>query len=163
MRRLKFGFTIFVLCAVLLTFACSLIVSIGRAQQEGGISLREPGLKTSAPRCCGNDANQPHVLGASYYTVANGMVATLMLNNKGPESVEVKPTLFGLTGEPLDVAPVIVPGESFRNIDLRELGAVPGTHFEQGSIRLFHLGPDLVIGAQLYLVDEARSLSFDEN
>jgi len=60
------------------------------------------------------------------------------------------------------VPAVIVAGESFRNIDLRELGALPGTRFEQGSIELFHLGPDLVIGAQLYLVDEARSLSFDE-
>ena len=61
------------------------------------------------------------------------------------------------------MAPVIVAGESFRNIDLRELGALPGTRFEQGSLQLFHLGPDLVIGVQMYLVDEALSLSFDEN
>lgn len=60
------------------------------------------------------------------------------------------------------MAPVIVAGESFRNIDLQEFGALPGTLFEQGSLQLFHLGPDLVIGAQLYLVNETRSLSFDE-
>jgi hypothetical protein len=94
--------------------------------------------------------------------VANDMVATLMLNNKGPEPVEVKPTLFSLTGERLEAAPVIVEGESFRNIDLREFGALQGTVFQEGSLQLFHRGPDLVIGAQLYLVDEQHSLSFDE-
>jgi hypothetical protein len=90
------------------------------------------------------------------------MVATLMLNNKGPEPVEVKPTLFSLTGERLEAAPVIVEGESFRNIDLATFGALPGSPFEEGSLQLFHRGPDLVIGAQLYLVDEEHSLSFDE-
>ena len=39
---------------------------------------------------------------------------------------------------------------------------MPGTSFEEGSLQLFHTGPDLVIGAQLYLVDETNSLSFDE-
>jgi hypothetical protein len=90
------------------------------------------------------------------------MVATLMLNNKGPEPIEVKPTLFSLTGERLEAAPVIVEGESFRNIDLATFGALPGSPFEEGSLQLFHRGPDLVIGAQLYLVDEEHSLSFDE-
>jgi hypothetical protein len=56
----------------------------------------------------------------------------------------------------------MVEGESFRNFDLREFGALPGTPFEEGSLQLFHSGPDLVIGAQLYLVDETSSLSFDE-
>lgn len=112
--------------------------------------------------CCAQDSDKPHLLAASYYSVKNNLTATLMLNNKGPEPVEVKPTLFSLTGERLDVAPVIVGGESFRNIDLRELGARPDTLFEEGSIQLFHVGPDLIIGAQLYLVDEGRSLSFDE-
>jgi len=112
--------------------------------------------------CCTQDFDKPHRLASSYYSLKDGLTATLMLNNKGPAPVEVKPTLFSLTGERLDVAPVTVAGESFRNIDLRELGALPGTRFEQGSLQLFHLGPDLVIGAQMYLVDEARSLSFDE-
>jgi hypothetical protein len=102
------------------------------------------------------------MLAASYYKVGNNLTATLMLNNKGPQPVEVKPTLFSLTGERLEAAPVIVEGESFRNIDLRDFGALPGTSFQEGSLHLFHRGPDLVIGAQLYLVDEAHSLSFDE-
>jgi hypothetical protein len=115
-----------------------------------------------APSCCGQSPDKPHFLAASYYNVGNNLTATLMLNNKGPVPVEVKPTLFSLTGERLETAPVIVEGESFRNIDLRDLGALPGTLFQEGSLQLFHRGPDLVIGAQLYLVDNQHSLSFDE-
>jgi hypothetical protein len=120
--------------------------------------------QTSKPaqRCCGQGMDQPQFLAASYYKVGNNLTATLMLNNKGPEPVEVRPTLFSLSGVRLEAAPVVVEGESFRNFDLREFGALPGTPFEEGSLQLFHGGPDLVIGAQLYLVDETSSLSFDE-
>ena len=122
----------------------------------------QPSL-TPKKGCCGDiDKDKPHYLAASYYNVGNNLVATLMLNNKGPDPVEVKPTLFSLSGERLEAAPVIVPGKSFLNIDLRDLGALPGTSYQEGSLQLFHLGADLVIGAQLYLVDEQHSLSFDE-
>jgi hypothetical protein len=106
--------------------------------------------------------DQPHFLAASFYKVTNNLTATLMLNNKGPQPIEVRPTLFSLSGEKLEAPPVVVEGESFRNFDLKEFGALPGTPFEEGSLQLFHRGPDLVIGAQLYLVDETNSLSFDE-
>jgi hypothetical protein len=127
-------------------------------------SSKTKNSETSPPpkSCCGQDADKTHLLAASYYSVRNNLTATLMLNNKGPEPVEVKPTLFSLTGERMDVAPIIVEGESFRNVDLRDLGALPETSFQEGSLQLFHRGPDLVIGAQLYLIDESRSLSFDE-
>ena len=115
-----------------------------------------------AKLCCGQDIDQPHFLAASYYKVGNKLTATLMLNNKGPQPVEVRPTLFSLSGVRFEAEPVVVEGESFRNFDLREFGALPGTPFEEGSLQLFHSGPDLVIGAQLYLVDETSSLSFDE-
>src|SRR5690349_17172939 len=118
--------------------------------------------KAPAKLCCGQDVDQPHFLAASYYKVTNNLTSALMLNNKGPQPVEVRPTLFSLSGEKLEAPPVVVEGESFRNFDLREFGALPGTPFEEGSLQLFHRGPDLVIGAQLYLVNEANSLSFDE-
>ena len=147
-------------------FVCSALAGYSSANNRGRLHTISP-AKASVPTdekqgCCTKDFDKPHLLAASYYSVKDNLTATLMLNNKGPEPVEVKPTLFSITGERLDVPAVIVAGESFRNIDLRELGALPGTPFEHGSIQLFHLGPDLVIGAQLYLVDEARSLSFDE-
>ena len=53
---------------------------------------------TPSPTCCGQNPDKPHLLAASYYSVANGLAATLMLNNKGPQSIEVKPTLYSLTG-----------------------------------------------------------------
>ncbi len=112
--------------------------------------------------CCSDDIDKPHFLAASYYSAKDNLRSNLMLNNKGPDPVEVRPTLFSLNGNRLDGPPIIVPGESFQNVDLSVLGAVPGTQFEEGSLQLFHKGPDLVIGAQLYIVDETRSLSLDE-
>jgi len=37
-----------------------------------------------------------------------------------------------------------------------------GDNFRSGNIKLFHYGKDLVLGAQIYLTDEAHSLSFEE-
>lgn len=154
--------TIFILLVV--AIVCSVVVPYSLANREEGrykLSHAKASINVKQA-CCAQDSNKAHLLAASYYSVKDNLTATLMLNNKGPNPVEVKPTLFSLTGERFDAAPVIVAGESFRNIDLREIGALPDTPFEQGSIQLFHLGPDLVIGAQLYLVDELRSLGFDE-
>lgn len=134
----------------------------GRASQEGVAAATTDGAQEGQNSCCGQDADKPHFLAASYYNVGNNLTATLMLNNKGPQPVEVRPTLFSLSGERLEVAPLTVEGESFRNVNLRDMGALPGTPFEEGSLQLFHRGSDLVIGAQLYLADEGRSLSFDE-
>jgi hypothetical protein len=91
-----------------------------------------------------------------------GLSATLMLNNKGPLPLEVQPTLFSLAGQRLDIAPVTVEGNSFRMIDLSEWAALGGDAFQEGSVQLFHHGRDLVLGAQIYLVDAEHSLSFDE-
>lgn len=108
------------------------------------------------------DLEKPHLLAGSYYSMRGGLKATLLLNNKGPRPLEVRPTLFSLAGERLDIQPVIVEGNSFRMIDLREWVMVGGPSFEQGSIQLFHPGRDLVLGAQIYLVDDVHSLIFDE-
>ena len=65
------------------------------------------------------DLEKPHLLAGSYYSMRGGLKATLLLNNKGPRPLEVRPTLFSLAGERLDIQPVIVEGNSFRMIDLR--------------------------------------------
>ena len=54
------------------------------------------------------------------YSVRAGMHATLMLNNKGPQPLDVRPTLFGLSGARRFGPTVIVLGNSFREIDLRD-------------------------------------------
>lgn len=67
-----------------------------------------------------------------------------------------------MVGQELVLPPVIVEPSSHRLIDLSEWARIGGESFEQGSIKLFHYGKDLVLGAQIYLVDEAHSLSFEE-
>lgn len=152
---------LFVLLPVAVSFIYTSFSSTRAQEQVPAINNAPPSLTPEKP-CCGQDNDQLHLLAASYYSVGKNLTATLMLNNKGPDPVIVKPTLFSLSGKRLEAPPITVEGESFRNIDLRELGALPGTVFEEGSLQLFHRGPDLVIGAQLYLVDEAHGLSFDE-
>jgi hypothetical protein len=159
----KFYIPILLVLLLIAASSISVFFSSTHAQEQPTETNSVQPVPTPKKGCCGDtDKDKPHYLAASYYNVGNNLTATLMLNNKGPAPVEVKPTLFSLSGESLEAAPVIVPGESFRNIDLRDLGATPGTSFQEGSLQLFHLGPDLVIGAQLYLVDEQHSLSFDE-
>ena len=114
--------------------------------------------KTGASR----DSEQPHWLVASYYNTQNGMTATLLLNNKGIRPLEVLPTLYNMAGQELALPPVIVEPSSHRFINLSDWASIGGESFGRGSIKLFHYGKDLVLGAQIYLVDEGHSLSFEE-
>ena len=147
--------------ALFVTLATALlagtVVSESNASKESA-KPRPPNAKA----CCTDDIDKLHLLAASYYSVKDNYRSNLMLNNKGPDPVEVRPTLFALNGNRVEAPPIIVPGESFQNVDLEALGAISGTIFEEGSLQLIHKGPDLVIGAQLYIVNESRSLSLDE-
>src|SRR6185436_5694600 len=56
-----------------------------------------------------NSTSEPsHWLVGSYYNTNNGMTATLLLNNKGIQPLEVRPTLYNLAGQELVLPPVIV-------------------------------------------------------
>lgn len=105
--------------------------------------------------------NSAHVLPASYYSLGGNLASTLTLNNKGPEPLDVQPTLFSLNGQRLDVPPVTVAGTSFRVIDLREW-AVPGAGFDDGSLQIVHYGMDMQLGAQVKMIDTEHSLIFAE-
>lgn len=134
-----------------------------RAQTQG-VAVKPPPVPQSPPQVCstcGGSEDKQHTLAASYYSIRDGYTATLLLNNKGPKPLEIKPTLFSLDGQRLDLPPITVEGLTFREIDLREFG-IAGTAFERGSLQLFHLGKDLVLGAQVRLTDEAKSLLFEE-
>lgn len=104
----------------------------------------------------------PHTLVGSFYSVQNGINAKLLLNNKGITPLEVRPTLYNLAGQSLELPPVFVEPRSFRFVNLQDWANVGGESFRSGSIKLFHTGKDLILGAQIYLTDEARSLSFEE-
>lgn len=139
------------------------LIGMTATATSGTVPGDQPAAKRSGcPSCQDNvDADKPHLLAASYYSLGGNLSATLMLNNKGPLPLDVRPTLFSLGGERLDLPPVIVEGKSFREIDLSQYG-LAGTPFEQGSIQVFHRGKDLVLGAQIKMVDRANSLIFDE-
>jgi hypothetical protein len=83
------------------------------------------------------------------------------LNNKGPQPLDIQPTLFSLDGQRLDVPPVTVDGTSFRVIDLRQW-AVLGAGFDEGSLQIVHYGMDMQLGAQVKIIDAEHSLIHDE-
>lgn len=85
-----------------------------------------------------------------------------MLNNKGISRIEVIPIIYSAAGQELLLPPVFVEAQSFRFIDLQDWASIGGPGFESGNIKLFHLGKDLVLGAQIYLTDEAQSITFEE-
>ncbi len=120
--------------------------------------------KSTTVGCCGGDeANKKeHLLGGSYYTLKNGFSAKLMLNNKGPVPIEVQPTLFNMKGARFTAPVVVVNPTSHLFIDLGDWVAVAGDGFREGSVQLYHLGKDLVLGTQLYLTDETHSIGFEE-
>jgi hypothetical protein len=103
----------------------------------------------------------PHVLPASYYSLKGNVSSTLTLNNKGPQPLDIQPTLFSMEGQRLDVPPVTVDGTSYRVIDLR-LWAMPGAGFDEGSLQIVHYGMDMQLGAQVKIIDAEHSLIHDE-
>lgn len=103
-----------------------------------------------------------HKLVGSYYLTNENIDAKLLLNNKGNEPLEVRPTLYNKDGVEFTPVPVTVAPQSFQLISLNEWAALAGDSFKAGNIRLLHFGKDLVLGAQIYLTDHARSLSYEE-
>lgn len=154
--------------AVLFAVALSLAYAPARFAEavSGDSAVTPPAAPQAIPQqpCCGvvESDNKPHLLAGSYYSVKNGFGAKLLLNNKGPHPIEVKPTLFSMGGERYQVAPVKVEGNSFRLLNMGGWIAAAGPQFQEGSIQVFHLGADLVIGAQVYLEDAEHSLAFEE-
>lgn len=141
---------------------CSALSPAGASDQgPAAAGQTETGQENS---CCvgGEGDDRPHLLAASYYSFRGGFASRLLLNNKGPRPLEVRPALFSLAGERLDPAPVSVEANSYRVVDMREWVAGAGPQFEEGSVQVFHRGRDLVLGAQVFVADEARSLSFEE-
>ncbi|MGH9907873.1 MAG: hypothetical protein ACRD8U_20075 [Pyrinomonadaceae bacterium] len=84
------------------------------------------------------------------------------MNNKGNQPLEVRPTIYNLSGQAIEIQAITVNAASFRFVNLKEWAVLGGESFSRGSVRLFHVGKDLVLGAQIYLTDEANSLSYEE-
>lgn len=142
---------------------CASLSSAG-AREQGATPGPAAAAPSQEPACCGGQEgdDRPHLLAAAYYSFRDGFASELLLNNKGPRPLEVRPTLFSTGGERLDIAPVTVEANSFRMVDMREWVAGAGPQFQEGSVQVFHRGRDLVLGAQVFVTDGARSLSFEE-
>ncbi len=104
----------------------------------------------------------PHNLVAAFYDVQNFPTAKLLLNNKSLHPIEVRPTLYNLDGDTFEPPPVIAPPNSHIFVNLTDWTNLGGDSFLRGSLKLFHVGKDLVLGTQIYLEDEEHSLSFEE-
>ena len=89
------------------------------------------------------------------------MESKLLLNNKGPRPIEIVPILYGADGLILQIPTITVERNSFTTVDLRDWADTGGEVFRKGNIRLYHRGKDLVIGAQITVVDENHSLVFE--
>lgn len=119
-------------------------------------------LKVSSAVITVDDETQtPHTLVGGYYTTRNGLDSKLVLNNKGPQPIEVSPTLYGATGEALQIPPMIIERNSHQFVNLRDWANLGGEGFQEGNLRLFHRGKDLVLGTQIQIFDESKSLVFE--
>jgi len=107
-------------------------------------------------------SDKPQVMAAAYYSLQDKLRTSISLNHKGLLPLEVRPTLFNLAGERLEVPPVTIDPTSFRVFNLTEWTAAGGETFEQGSLQLFYRGKDLLLGAQIKMIDSDSSLIFDE-
>jgi hypothetical protein len=86
--------------------------------------------------CCGGDEddNKPHTLAGSYFTLRNHSSAKLLLNNKGPSPVEVRPTIFAMSGEKFEPPAVTVAGNSYVFVNLADWAALAGPQFQEGGL-----------------------------
>ena len=109
-----------------------------------------------------NPEEKPHSLVGSYYTTKNGFTSNLLLNNKGPQPIEVQPTLYNLNGQILQIPPIVVEANTYQTIDIASWAAIGGNGYKEGSLHLFHRGEDIVLGTQIQIVKESKSLLFEK-
>lgn len=105
---------------------------------------------------------EAYSLTATYYTLRDGLTATLMLNNKGPQQLLATPTLYSLAGTRLQLAPIAVAGASYLDVDMHGLLANAPEEFREGSLKIAYQGGLQQLGAQIKLVDTQRSLIWAE-
>lgn len=89
------------------------------------------------------------------------MKSNLLINNKGPRPIEIAPTLYGESGGILQIPRITVERNSAITINLSDWANFGGEGFQQGNIRLFHRGKALVLGIQIQITDETKSLVFE--
>src|SRR6185295_4368697 len=152
------GFSVLLLTALCLTLTVRRVPTIVNAAKSPSAGHSISTLPASAlPQ-----SDKPHTMAATYYSFQGNLKASINLNNKGLVPLEVTPTLFNLAGERLEVPSVTVDATTFQVFDLAEWAVPGGPTFQQGSVQLFYRGRDMLLGAQIKIVDSASSVIFDE-
>jgi hypothetical protein len=121
----------------------------------------KPSKLSSAKIRIDDETQAPHTLVGGFYTTRNGFESKLLMNNKGPQPIEVSPTLYGENGAIIQMPTVTVERNSHITINLSHWVNLAGQEFQQGNLRLFHRGKDLVLGTNILITDESKSLTFE--
>lgn len=152
--------TLLALCFV--TLRSSTLVFQAHTPKTETVSRNEAVLsKSKIINIRQDQADIQHTLGATYYSLEEGLRAILMLSNQGPNLMPVQVSLFNATGERLDLEPVTLNANEMRSFDLRSyLSAKSG--FERGSLQVKYVGKNLELGGVITLMNTERSLIFDE-
>jgi hypothetical protein len=108
------------------TLACFVIViqsvgdeTLGLSRRETGSAHRRAGAATQAPTL-------PYGIPLAYYSVRGELEARLTLNNKGPNALTPRVTLYSRDGRRHVADPITIPGRTFAVLDLRALAASAG-------------------------------------
>ena len=85
----------------------------------------------------------------------------LMLNNKGPEPLDLSIRAFSPEGDPLESTTLTIGGNSYRNLPLARLLQAP-VNLHEGSLELTYQGRFLQLGGQIRMKEPNTGLMYDE-
>ena len=118
------------------------------------------GRHSAKPRVKADDAN--YGMSLTYYSVRGQLHTTLTLNNKGGQEIDPKITLYGRDGRRHTFEQYSINPRSFLELDLRDLVALAGQGFEDGSMRITYLGQKMALGGMLRMTNAELGHEFDE-
>lgn len=146
---------------------------VEQIQENGSASVTSPAEKqnvisennSAKTGCCGGEAlaeGEFYTLLGTYYGLKDNQTSILMFNNKGPAPLVVNPVVFNLSGQRLDLPPLVIPASSYQEFDARDLLAGHLPQFEEGSFQVTHQGAKLQLGVQIKILKLDKGLIFDE-
>lgn len=102
-----------------------------------------------------------HSQWAPFYTVGEGFMTMLMLNNGTRAGFSVKVTLYSPEGEPAELPSIHLNAHETKDVDLNEWVAGLGAQYVSGSLRLDYRSTPYALGAMVMMVNERQSLEVD--
>jgi hypothetical protein len=97
-----------------------------------------------------------------YYNTAGNWKSSLILNNKGGQTIVVSPVLYSLNGQRFELPTVVTSSRTPLELDLNALTRSAGPEFVSGSIQYTYVGRWMEVGAGIRIVNEEKSLIFEE-